>query len=138
MVARLAVGLCLLLALAPARADEAKNAPACVLLIRHGEKPADGEPLSAEGKRRGAALPKLFGALPKPDFVFAAKDSKKSHRCTETVAPLAKKLELKVDDRFANEDYAKLATELRERKYAGKTVLVCWHHGNLPELAGKL
>ena len=32
----------------------------------------------------------------------------------------------------------RLAKELHEPRYAGKTILVCWHHGNLPELAGKL
>ena len=102
--------------------------------------------LSAAGEKRAGALPGLFmkstsrpDPLPTPDFIFAAKDSKHSHRCKETVAPLAKKLGLKVNAKFANDDFARLAAEiLGDPKYAGKTILICWHHGNLPGLAGKL
>jgi hypothetical protein len=138
----------ILVALAPARADDAKSYPARILIIRHGEKPSDAEMvgLSEEGKERAKALHKLFeksderpDPFPRPDFIFATKDSKKSHRPRLTVTPLAKKLELKIDDRFANADFAKLANELlSESKYAGKTVLVGWHHGIIPQLAAKL
>ena len=138
----------LLLARPPAVADE-KNLPPLVLLIRHAEKPSDelmSADLSPAGKKRAATLSGLFvksasraEALSTPDFIFAAKNSKHSHRCTETVAPLAKKLGLKVNAKFANDDFAKLAAELLGNpKYAGKTVLVCWHHGHLPALAKKL
>ena len=40
---------------------------------------------------------------------------------------------------IANKDFAQLADEvLGNPKYAGKTVLVCWHHGTLTDLARKL
>lgn len=121
--------------------------PAHVLIIRHAEKPAGDSPdLSPRGKERARALRNLFKKsesrpkkLPKPDFIFAAGDSKKSHRSRETVANLAKKLEVKIDDRYANGDFARLAKELLSNpKYAGKTVLICWHHGTIPDLAAKL
>ncbi len=122
--------------------------PAAVLLIRHAEKPDDeaDRGLTALGKKRADALPDLFtksaarpDPLPTPDFIFAARASKSSNRSAETVAPLAKKLKLDPDTRYANDDYPKLAAELfSNKKYEGKTVLICWHHGNLPELAGEL
>ena len=129
--------------------EDKKPTPKVVLLVRHAEKPPDemmSVDLSAVGQKRAGALPGLFvkspsrpGPLPTPDFIFAAKNSKHSHRCTETVAPLAKKLDLEVNAEFANDDFAKLATEiLGNPKYAGKTILICWHHGNLPGLTKKL
>jgi broad specificity phosphatase PhoE len=134
----------------PVVAEEVKKSPPrLVLLIRHAEKPAlesMSVDLSPAGQKRAAALHGLFEKSPSrpiplltPDFIFAAKDSKHSHRCTETVAPLAKKLGLKVNAKIANDDFPKLAAEiLGNPKYAGKTVLICWHHGNLPDLAKKL
>jgi phosphohistidine phosphatase SixA len=150
VVKRLAVFIFILfVASVPACAEEAKTYPARVLLIRHAEKPpaeAESVALNEKGKERAEVLRKLFkktdkrpDPLPTPDFVFATKDSKKSHRPRETVTPLAKKLDLKINDSYANEDFAKLAHELfTEPKYAGKTVLICWHHGTMPDLAAKL
>ena len=144
--------LAVLLALPAARLpadDEAPTYPAHVLIIRHGEKPPATEKspdLTPEGKERAEALPKLFqtsaaepAPFPAPDFLFAAKDSAKSRRPHETIAPLAKALKLKVNSDFAAEDVAGLAHELfHNPQYAGKTVLVCWHHGKIPALAAQL
>jgi phosphohistidine phosphatase SixA len=149
MAKRLSLLVVFLVALAPSCAEEAPSYPARVLLIRHGEKPpaeAESVELNTQGKERAEALRKLFkksdkrsDPFPTPDFIFATKDSKKSHRPRETVTPLAKKLGLKINDSYANEDFAKLAHELlTDPKYAGKTVLICWHHGTMSELAAKL
>jgi len=126
-----------------------KTYPATVLLIRHAEKPPDDDPsvhLSAEGKKRADALPGLFemskirpDPFPKPAFVFAAANSMKSHRSVETVLPLAEAFDLKLRTPLKNEDFAKLAKHvLTDPKYAGKTVLICWHHGTMPQLARAL
>jgi hypothetical protein len=122
--------------------------PQSILLIRHAEKPADAADanLGPEGKKRADALPELFkkaadrpDPLPTPDFIFATKPSKHSRRPVETVAPLAKALKLEVNAGYANDDYPKLAEELSTNpKYEGKTVLICWHHGTIPELATAL
>jgi len=128
---------------------EVRSEPRQILIIRHAEKPpeeAKSVDLNAEGKQRAAALPELFeksekvpDPLPKPDFVFATKNTKHSHRPVETVIPLAKRLNQPIDSRFADEEYAKLADELlQNRKYAGKKVLICWHHGMIPQLTAKL
>ena len=131
----------------PSIAADAKKWP-LILLIRHAEKPTDetSVDLSPVGMKRAAALPNLFVKsadrpvpFPTPDFIFAAENSGHSSRSTQTVAPLAKKLGLKVYHKYANEEFDKLATHLlADPKYAGKTVLVCWHHGKLDNFAKSL
>jgi hypothetical protein len=120
--------------------------PKQVLIIRHAEKLADekaSEHLSPEGTERAKALHQIFEKsrerpepFAKPDFIFAAKDKPTSHRPTETVAPLAARLKLTVDAKFNNDDFEKLAAEVfGNKKYAGKTILICWRHHAIPELA---
>jgi phosphohistidine phosphatase SixA len=126
-------------------AADAKTYPKTILIIRHAEKPAnDTDPnLSAEGKQRAKALPKLVEKtaerpmpFPTPDFIFATEKSEASNRPVETVEPLAKHLKLEIHSKIKNKDFAKLAEELTSKpKFEGKTVLVCWHHGEIQELA---
>jgi len=74
-----------------------------------------------------------------PVFLFATQASKSSNRPVETIIPLSAALNLTYDDRHADSDYAKLASDiLTNSKYAGKVVLACWHHGNIPNLATAL
>ena len=57
----------------------------------------------------------------------------------DTVTPLAEKLGLTVQADIKDDDYDKLVKELfSDPKYAGKTVLICWHHGKMPGLAKDL
>ena len=121
--------------------------PAQILIIRHAEKPDnDSVDLSDQGKKRAEALPGLFlksqsrpQPFPNPNFIFATKNSKHSHRPLETVTPLAKKLGIMVNTEFRDDEVGKLADDIfRNPKYAGKTVLICWHHGELPALATAL
>jgi hypothetical protein len=57
----------------------------------------------------------------------------------ETITPLSKALHEEIDNRFAEEDGDKLAHSLlTDPKYAGKVVLIAWHHGKIPELAKAL
>jgi broad specificity phosphatase PhoE len=133
---------------AVAQAPDAAKRPRQVLLIRHAEKPADDASvhLSADGVKRAEVLHRLFepaadrpAPFPTPDVIFAAKDSKHSHRSVETVTPLAKRLKLPVNSTYRDEEFAALAREVVQNpRYAGKTVLVCWHHGTMPELAARL
>lgn len=119
--------------------------PKAILIIRHAEKPADEVDigLSPAGSKRAEDLHDLFkktasrpDPFPTPDFIIATKASKNSNRPVATVTPLAKALKLEINARFANDDFTKLAEEVYTNpKYEGKTVLICWHHGNIPELA---
>jgi hypothetical protein len=142
--------------LAKAQAPSQKY-PKQILIIRHAEKTGSKEDihLADAGKERAKQLPLLFEKsekrpepLPRPDFIFAARDSKNSQRPRETVINLAKALKLPIDDSYhstvpAKDPKAKGAAELRdelfkEPKYAGKTILISWRHGALPELARTL
>ncbi len=114
--------------------------PSTILIIRHAEKLTDGrQDLSETGYKRAALLPTLFtGAradLPVPQVLFATHLSKHSNRPVETITPLAAALKLPIDGTIMDDDYAALAKELLSGKYAGKVVLVAWHHGRIPQLA---
>lgn len=113
-------------------------APVKIVIMRHAEKPDDpGDPnLSPEGRERAEALvtwyPETFGA---PDYIFAAAISKHSARPVQTVQPLAEALGLELHVPYADEDYTGLAEALLIKpKFDGKTILICWHHGNIPGL----
>jgi hypothetical protein len=119
--------------------------PTTILIIRHAEKLTDGRlDLSPTGFKRASLLPNLFVPagvrpdLPTPQFIFATHQSPHSNRPVETVTPLATALNLPIDNTILNEDYATLGATLLGGKYAGKVVLVSWHHGTLPQLATAL
>lgn len=116
--------------------------PAIVYLVRHAEKLTDGQmDLSPAGLERAQLLCQAFPPnggrpdLPTPQVLFAAHVSAHSNRSLETLLPLAESLHLPVDDSFRNDDFQALATALLSGKYAGKIVLVAWHHGKIPQLA---
>jgi hypothetical protein len=68
------------------------------------------------------------------DYLFAAKDSHESKRPTLTIKPLSKALGLDINTDFKDAEYAKLGDELHAGRYSNKNILVCWHHGKIPEL----
>src|SRR5215469_12180260 len=84
----------------------------------------------------------IAGTAPRsstPAFIFVTKESKGSNRPVETITPLSAALNLIYDDKHSDSDYAKVATDiLTHSQYAGKVVLVCWRHGNIPALAEAL
>jgi hypothetical protein len=118
--------------------------PKTILLIRHAEKPESGIDLAPAGFERAKVLAKLFDGsaaphnLPRPDFLFATHVSKNSNRPVETITPLSTALNELISHDIADKDFAALVTELMSGKYAGKVVLVAWHHGSLPGLARAL
>lgn len=124
------------------------NATMQIVIIRHGEKPgdpatdneADGIDLSTRGyERAGALAPYIPDAFGKPDFLFATQKSKHSNRTVETITPLAQALNLEINAKHADDDFQKVADDiLGNAKYAGKFILICWHHGKIPELAAAL
>jgi broad specificity phosphatase PhoE len=131
-----------------AAVDVPPQPPATILLIRHAEKLTDGRiDLSPVGFERAKVIPLLFSGdgrasyphnLPRPDFLFATHLSAKSNRPVETITPLSEALKLPISHEIADKDFAALALELLSGKYAGKVVLVAWHHGSIPGLARAL
>jgi hypothetical protein len=69
----------------------------------------------------------------KLDSLFAAADSKNSHRPRLTLEPLSRALHLPIDTNFKDKQPELLADELKTKPH-GKQILVCWHHGKIPEL----
>ncbi|HEX8914016.1 MAG TPA: histidine phosphatase family protein [Humisphaera sp.] len=120
----------------------AGDPPLRILIIRHAEKPDDRDDphLSARGRARAAALARVVPErFARPDFVVAARTSAHSNRSVETVTPLAESLRVPVDDALKDEQSDELARRLlTDRRYAGKVVLVCWHHGKIPDVARAL
>src|ERR1700730_2853249 len=121
--------------------------PKTVFIIRHGEKPqqADDVHLSPQGYQRAAALSALFDAkrngatFPTIDALFATACSKQSHRPVLTLRPLSGVLGIDINDKFGDKHYGELAALLLAKgSHDGKRVLVCWHHGEIPALAGAL
>jgi hypothetical protein len=116
-----------------------------ILLVRHAEKPDSGTGLAPLGQARAQAYAAYFqnyaiGGNPvKPQYIFAAADSDESHRPRLTMEPLAQALGLSIDDKHKDKDYAKVADDLLTHpKYNGSNVLVCWHHGEILDLAAAL
>jgi broad specificity phosphatase PhoE len=123
-------------------ADQPKPlGPAVVLIIRHGEKPEGKDPnLAPRGYERADALATVIPAhFPKPDFLIATKKSAHSDRPVETITPLAKAMHLEISHEVKDDDFAEVTRSvLTDPKYAGKVVLIAWHHGKIPELAHAL
>ncbi len=141
------VSVSLATAKTPQLAEVAQRAstslPRVVYLMRHADKPASaGDPhLSAAGVARAGKLPGYFPGLlggQKLDAIFATSASKNSNRPVETATPLAASLNLPLNQSYGNRSYGALAGAIRSGSYAGKTILIVWHHGTMPALAGAL
>jgi hypothetical protein len=110
-----------------------------ILIVRHAEKPDDGYGLSTDGEARAKAYVNYFkdftvsGQPLKLDHLFAAGDSKESHRPRLTIEPTGKALGLVVDTRFKDKNFQGLADELKSRPH-GTGILIVWHHGEIPAL----
>jgi hypothetical protein len=123
--------------------------PAEVIVIRHGEKPADkgAKHLSPAGEKRAKALVPFLkenGTLMQhgpPVALFATKKTKngRGQRPGETLQPLAKSLKIPIQKPYESEDAGALAKLiLSNPSYDGKTVLVCWTHEFIPSLVEAL
>jgi broad specificity phosphatase PhoE len=116
--------------------------PKTIYLIRHGEKPSDpsNKNLSSRGHERAEALAAKHGKLFGPfDYLFAARESSSSNRPLETITPLATVLGLDIDDSIEAKDYSDLTDRLLEdNRYERQSVLICWHHEDIPSMAKAL
>jgi hypothetical protein len=112
---------------------------AVVLIIRHAEDGGPGRDLAPRGKERAEAYKTYFlnftvdSKRLEPTVIFAAKDSKQSHRPRLTVEPFAKAAKLRIDAHFGNNQSAELAAALRTTEQ-GKVILISWRHGDIPDL----
>jgi phosphohistidine phosphatase SixA len=114
-----------------------------VLIIRHAEKPEVGRELNARGEQRAAAYADYFTSLQLDDQILtphrliATADSAQSIRPRQTLIPLSQRLQLPIEQPFANNDVDKLVSSLRKSNQA-KTVLIAWHHSHINKLIAAL
>ena len=122
-------------------------APNQIILIRHAEKPAQGNEVNPAGCQRSYALLNFFEKDPtvnqfgKPAAIYAqgAKDHGPgkppgSLRPIQTISPTAQDLQLKVQTQFMRDDYAGVVGDIKQQ-YDGKTVIMSWEHNAIPGLA---
>jgi hypothetical protein len=118
----------------------AAAAPEKVVIIRHGEKPAQGDNLSCQGENRALQLSKvLHEKFKTPDYTYVPSlglgKSTSHSRMFQTVSPFAIKYNLAVNSKFGEKDYGGVA-----KNVLGKTgtVLLVWEHSAIPGLAQAL
>ncbi|KJZ34788.1 flagellar basal body-associated protein FliL [Pseudomonas fluorescens] len=110
-----------------------------VLIVRHAEKPEVGRALNARGEQRAAAYAdyfaplKLDGQTLTPQRLIATSDSPISIRPRQTLIPLSQRLQLPIEQPYANGEVDKLVNLLRKSNQA-KTLLIAWHHGHINKL----
>jgi hypothetical protein len=116
-----------------------------IFIVRHAEKPAQGDDLAPEGVARAQAYVKYFQEQVKYDgqpiqwnFLFSSVESPKSNRPFLTLQPLAEAISLEISDQFKNKHFNDLVEEFRKNdgnKFNNANVLICWHHGEILDLA---
>jgi hypothetical protein len=122
----------------------AQALPAQVMIIRHAEKPESGPHLSPEGVERARGLVSFFTQNQSvlqfgvPVAIYAAEPAAegKSVRSIETVTPLAQHLGLQIKTDLTSSETTALANAvLSNPAYNGKSVLICWPHSEIPQIA---
>jgi hypothetical protein len=119
-----------------------------IFLVRHAEKPDNGTNLAPEGSARAQKYVQYFqnqvrydGQPIRWNYLFASAESDKSDRPFLTIQPLSEAIDLKIDSAFKNKHFQDLVKELRKNegnKFDNANVLICWHHGELLDLASAL
>jgi hypothetical protein len=110
-----------------------------VLIIRHAEQPGQGNGLSPRGEQRAQAYASYFdplqldGSTLLPQRLIATSDSKASMRPRLTLTPLAARLQLPIEQPWADDQVDALAKALRKKNEAS-VVLIAWHHGHIVKL----
>ncbi len=119
-----------------------KSPPLRVVIIRHGEKPVDGDNLSHMGLARAMALPEALNQLMPvaPDFTYVPcigtdKDETTRVRMMQTILPYAVLHNLTINSDFAPDEIKGLVKQLRRRR---GTVLLVWEHHNIVNITAAL
>lgn len=114
-----------------------------IILIRHGEKVlSDPIHLSQDGRIRASGLVHYFshpvGEFRVPQSIYAMRPSSidSSHRCIETVRPLAKHLGIEVCQSFDKMEIDLLVESIEQDP--NQVILVCWEHHMIPSIANLL
>ena len=119
-----------------------------VVIIRHGEKPAEasvkqadgGDNLSCQGQNRALQLPAvLIKKIGKPDYTYVPAlklDKNTAHsRMFQTVTPFAVKYDLTINSKYDESELSNVAKSVLKKT---GTVLMVWEHSAIPDLATAL
>jgi hypothetical protein len=135
--------------------------PSKIMIIRHGEKPEDGDPepglnangavdptsLTGRGWRRARALVGFFAepnasGIATPAKIFAAKPNENSQRPMQTISLTANALwpdpatrALRFDATHDQDDFDGLINGVMS---SDGVCLVCWEHKRIPAIADKI
>ena len=119
-----------------------------VFLVRHAEKPDKGSELAPEGSARAQKYVQYFqnqvrydGQPIRWNYLFASAESDKSNRPFLTIEPLSEAIGVKIDSDLKNKHFKDLVQELKKNdgnKFDNANVLICWHHGEILDLASAL
>ncbi len=110
-----------------------------VLIIRHAEKPVEGQGLSLQGERRAGMYVSYFEPFAEGDLQFnvdalyAGSDSENSSRPRRTLVPLSQAKGMPLHVNVGTKEPGKLVTELRTEPH-GSHPLIAWRHGQIPAL----
>ena len=104
-----------------------------IIIIRHSEKPKNGDNLNCQGLNRSMLIPQMivskFGV---PAFSYVPSigtDSATKHaRMFQTITPLAVKYNLIINSKYNGKDSAGLANDILKRH---GLVLVVWDHKSI-------
>ena len=120
----------------------AQAMPSEIVILRHAEKPSSGNELSTRGWDRARALPALFSSRPELNqfgapvaVIGMSQKAGHSIRSVQTVSYLAQSLGLRTNTDYRPGDVDQLVEDIsRDARLDGKTVVICWHRDNLPDL----
>jgi len=118
----------------------ANSTPDRIVIIRHAEKPAQGDNLSCKGQNRALQLADVlfdkFG-LPERTYVPSLKQggATKHARMLQTVTPFVVKHNLQINSKFDESDAKAVAADVLQRS---KLVLMVWEHSKIQALAQSL
>jgi hypothetical protein len=124
--------------------SNAMAAPAQIVIIRHGEKPAVGSELNTQGWQRANALPQFFennkiiNQFGKPIALYAGAPNKPGGaiRSIQTITPYANQLGMKIHTEIKKDEINALVNVvMNTAAYEGHTVIICWEHSVIPEMA---
>ena len=121
--------------------------PAQILLIRHGEKPAQGNQLSKRGWERSQALPFLFTnrteftsyGIPVALYAMAPEKQGGSIRAIQTLKYVSEIFKLPIETSFTRDEVKEVVDNINSnRLFDGKTIVLCWEHKVLVDMAHAL
>ena len=111
-----------------------------MILVRHGEKTAQGDNLTCQGLNRSLQLPAVivskFGI---PDYTYVPSlglgENTTQARMFQTVTPLVVKYNLTINSEYKKEDATGIANDIMQKK---GTVLVVWEHHAIASIVNAL